>query len=36
MFVTASYPRLFALDATTGKKPWKYRAPPARRDPVLL
>ncbi len=24
MFVTASYSRLFALDATTGKKLWKY------------
>jgi alcohol dehydrogenase (cytochrome c) len=24
MFVTASYSRIFALDATTGKKLWKY------------
>ncbi|MGS0759478.1 PQQ-dependent dehydrogenase, methanol/ethanol family, partial [Roseateles sp. GG27B] len=24
MFVTASYSRLFALDAVTGKKLWKY------------
>ena len=36
MYVTASYSRLFALDASTGEKQWQYDAPPARRHHAVL
>ncbi len=36
IYITASYSRIFALDAKTGKKLWSFSAPTARRHPPLL